>query len=458
MRPCSFANAERELATVERERAELARDRALLQRLFDLRIEALGVASTSLADLDAMYGQAFRDYGVDLDAADVVPALERFRQRGLALEVALALDEWGPHRRRHHGPNSAQAENLFNLAMDLDQDPLRQRLRLAIAEGDLATLLELASPECLPHLGPGSIAVLGMAITFGWRTEIAKVSRLLEEALALHPGDYVLQCMGAEIHERFGRADAALVCRMAAWSLQPKDAGAHLEACRTLLGNGRLVDAERAARALSNAHPEHARGWRVLGTSLLALGDLVGARAAIERSLHLEDEAGARTALLIARYLAGDAEVEEVQRAVLVEVDSEKLADLLFALVMHQDPERREPGFALRMLEERPNLASGGAGIEFLEGIVRTRLEDWEGALEIIEGRYRYLSSVAQHAGSLDFIRALLYARLERRAEAREAHALGMVRFQQIVGPDDSPWAASHLVMWRREAEAAMAW
>src|SRR5690606_33690624 len=135
------------------------------------------------------FTQAFHDYGVDLEGADLLPALKRIRERDIAEEVALALDDRGRVRRKVHGARSEKAENLFFLAMDLDADPERQRMRQAIADSDLPVLLELGAPGNLSKLAPGSIFVLSAALWDSFPEHKPDVYRIYDQALHLYPGD-----------------------------------------------------------------------------------------------------------------------------------------------------------------------------------------------------------------------------------------------------------------------------
>src|SRR5262249_22756159 len=148
-------------------------------------------------DLDAAFAKAFQDYGVDIEGTDITPALKRIRERKIAEDVALALDDWGRLRRHSLGAKSVQAENLLYLAMDLDPDPERLRLRKAIFENDLPTLLELASPENLTKLAPGSIWVLSATLWDRYPARRADVYRMYDQARHIYPNDYVLQAVGA---------------------------------------------------------------------------------------------------------------------------------------------------------------------------------------------------------------------------------------------------------------------
>ncbi|MEO6707951.1 MAG: hypothetical protein ABI054_12515, partial [Planctomycetota bacterium] len=119
--------------------------------------------------------------------------MKLIRERKIGLDVALALDDWGRLRRRVQGAQSEKAENLKVLALDLDPDPLRARMREAIAAHALPAMLELTSPEGLKQFEPGSIFVLSAAIWEGFPERKQDVYRIFEQALQQHPGDFALQ-------------------------------------------------------------------------------------------------------------------------------------------------------------------------------------------------------------------------------------------------------------------------
>ncbi len=83
-------------------------DERLRDRLIALRIEQIGTLGNQqrTVELDAAFAQAFQEYGVDLDGADLVLALKRIRERDIAADVALALDDWARVRRKVHGAKS----------------------------------------------------------------------------------------------------------------------------------------------------------------------------------------------------------------------------------------------------------------------------------------------------------------------------------------------------------------
>ncbi|HUR26656.1 MAG TPA: protein kinase, partial [Planctomycetota bacterium] len=85
------AKAELDVGAAGRERERVLQDERLRSRLIDLRLEQIATIGNKQREieLDAAFAQAFHDYGVDLEVADLTPALARIRERSIAEEVAL---------------------------------------------------------------------------------------------------------------------------------------------------------------------------------------------------------------------------------------------------------------------------------------------------------------------------------------------------------------------------------
>ncbi len=75
------------------------------------------------------YGQAFRDYGVDVEDLPPKEAVARLQAKpALAVPLAAALDDWADMRRML-GESKPGRKQLIAVARGLDTDPLRDRLR-----------------------------------------------------------------------------------------------------------------------------------------------------------------------------------------------------------------------------------------------------------------------------------------------------------------------------------------
>ncbi len=452
------AQAELDLGSAERERALRAQDERLRDRLVELRIAQIGTIGNRDRELalDADFTAAFHDYGVDLEGADVVPALKRIRERAIAEEVALALDDWGRVRRKVHGPRSEKAENLFFLSMDLDADPARQRMRQAIADADLAVLLELGAPDNLAKLEPGSIFVLSAALWDGFESHRPDVFRIYDQALHIYPGDYVLQSVGGTIYDTVGRVQSALMCRAAALSLRPGDFNALYRMGESLSFLGRLTDAVGTFRACLALNPNNVEGLWSLGVCLTQLGDRAGALQNYTRALELEDNPGLRADILGTRYIMGLATRDEVETAATKSLNGLELMNLLYPLLDHPDPSQRDPDFVLRVIDERGDELRRDDWFFVLEAVAHARANDWSAALAALDGKYFQSKLQLVTPNAFDFLRSLIYSKLGNAEAARECHARGMAEWDNLTGGNPTAWEHSDVMRWRREAEAAL--
>ena len=454
------AKAELDLGAAERERALRAQDETLRRRLVDLRLgqlEGMGDRQREAA-LDAEFARAFQEYGVDLEADDLVPALERIRDRGIDQEVALALDDWGRVRRKVHGLRSELAENLLVLAMDLDPDPERLRLRQAIFGNDKETLLELAAPDQLARLAPGSIWVLSSTLWDNFPEQRPTVFRMYDQALHLYPQDFVLQSIGGRIYQDVGRREAALACRSVALGLQPERADTRLSVAESLFFLGRLTDAEGAYRAAIAADPDLPSSHYGLGMTLLQLGDFEGAQASLTRSTELGSTDPSRLADLRAvRFFLGLESQTDMLAAIERELPSLTAGTLLFALLDCPDQPRRDPDFVLSKLAADASYYEATSWAYVLEAVAHVRIEDWAGARSALEGRFADPSVLFLTPNAFDFLRALIHAKLGQGELARENYQRGMAEWERQTGGAPQAWERSDVMRWRRAAEAALA-
>jgi tetratricopeptide (TPR) repeat protein len=451
--------AEADLDKALQERDLAAQDERLLARLMDLRIEQLDSVGNTRREreIDADFAQAFHDYGVDLEAQDIVPALERLRDRGIDREVALALDDWGRLRRRVHGLHSDLAENTLYLAMDLDPDPERLRLREAIFESDKQALLELAAPDELPKLEPGSIWVLSATLWDSFPEERPTVYRMYDQALHLYPDDFILQSIGGNIYQRAGRTEAALGCRLVAMGLQPDRAASRRAVAESLLFLGRLTDAEGAYRAAIALDPESPDANYTLGFTQLLLGELEAALENIRRSVELAPgDLDKRADLDSLRFFLGLEPRSTLEQAIANEPPSIRVGTFLWAFLDHPDPAQRDPELVLRKLAEDASYYGQVDWGWVVEAVARVRLEDWTGALATLESRFDEPTLLLLSPNAFDFLRALVHAELGNDAAAWENYRRGMAEWERRTGGSPQAWERSDVMRWRRAAEAAL--
>ncbi len=445
-------------SAARREQDLVEKDRELRELLLQLRIDQIASIGNrqAEAELDQRFTDAFKKYGVDLEGSDLLPALERIRERDIAREVALALDDWSRVRRRVHGPRSEKTENLYVLAIDLDPDPQRTRMRAAISEGDLPTMLDLGDAQNLHELDPGSIFVLSAALWDSGPQYHPAVYRIYDQAVQLYPGDYVLQSIGGTIYQLAGRFEASMACRTAALSLRPDNATARLRSADALYFLGRLTEAEGGYRALVAQHPEHAEAWYSFGLCMLQLGEYAEAMRCIERALALQENADWRADLIGVHYYLGHIGREDLVKAIRVEVQPIRLITLLYPLLDHPQPARRDPALVLEAFDDHAAIFDGLDWVFLPKAVALMRIGDWEGAAVQLEGRYTPPTALIITPLAMDFIRGLVNSKLGRGEAARECYARGQARMAQVVGGNPSAWDRSDVVRWRRECETAL--
>ena len=453
-----LTTAESAASAAEREQRLVEQDRELQETLLQLRIEqvaTLGNRPAAVA-LDEKFTRAFQAYGVDLEGSDLVPALERIRERDNARQVALALDDWGRVRRQVHGPKSEKSENLYVLAMDLDPDPERSRLRTAIAEQDAPTLLEFASHEKLATLDPGSIFVLSTALWAFGPEHRPEVFRIFDLAVQLYPGDFVLQSVGGNLYSDVSRFEAALACRTAALSLRPNDPRARLRSSDALYFMGRTTEAEGGYRALIAQWPQNAEAHYVLGLCRSQMGDFAQALSLLERALALQDNPDWRPDLVAAKYYAGLIGRDELVREIEQETQPEFVVTLLYPLLDHPQIARRDTAYAVQALARNAASLDTQDWAYLPRTVASIRVGDWAGAAAQLEGRYAPPTFLIINPTAMDFVRALVQAKLGNVDRARESYARGAARVEEVVGGNPDAWTNSDVARCRRESEVAL--
>jgi hypothetical protein len=139
-------------------------------------------------DDDAEYAQAFRDYGIDVDARDAAEAADRIRARPdvVARGLVGAVIDWADVRRQHK-PDSPDWGRLVAVVRAADPDPWRHQLLDFKEQKDLAALRRLAlDPDTLTQPAQ-SLQLLGWFLADA-DGPAAAVS-FLRKAQRRHPGN-----------------------------------------------------------------------------------------------------------------------------------------------------------------------------------------------------------------------------------------------------------------------------
>jgi tetratricopeptide (TPR) repeat protein len=188
-----LAGADVDESLRRRVRARLA-NLELLDRLENVRLEKLTARKDNHFDgegADGLYGQTFREAGLDVEALSAEEAAERVRQSTEVVELAAVLDQWALIRRRIRGADDPGGKALLRVARLADPDAWRTRVREALERSDGQALLALASSEEVFGLVPATLSVLGFALLDDEGSR-RQAEAFLREAQRQHPNDFWL--------------------------------------------------------------------------------------------------------------------------------------------------------------------------------------------------------------------------------------------------------------------------
>jgi eukaryotic-like serine/threonine-protein kinase len=252
------------------------------------------------------YAAAFRDYGIDVEALPPAAAAERIRRRPIRLRLALALDDW------YFIDPAGAGGRLPEVSRAADPDPLRDRLRRAVAARDREALKGLAGDAGLGDLPASSLVLLADVLRQQeLRSEAVGVLRL---ARRRYPQDFwAHDILG--LHLLFGEPPdprEAGRCFAAAAALRPDSPLGWSNLGAALAYEGRVEEAVAALREARRVRPDFTAGARELVQYLVWVGKLEEARAELEAALRLRPDspmlATERAGLLVAEGKADEAE------------------------------------------------------------------------------------------------------------------------------------------------------
>jgi eukaryotic-like serine/threonine-protein kinase len=333
--------AEELQAGLDEEAREGERDRRMLARLEEVRIRRAEVRADGFDFASAVpaYAEAFRDYGLDVEALEPEAAGAEVRRRAIRRALVAALDEWAWIRSKAES-DPAGWRRLLAVARAADPDPWRNRLRDALSRHDVPALKDLAATANAAELPAPTLELLGHAL--GQAGAVPEAVALLRRAQRQYPGDFWINqylafflashrppqwdeairfysvalalrgdSPGVYVNyglalERKGALDEAVLAYERAVALKGDYAAAHLNLGLALRRRG---EPRRAADALKKAvrlKPRDAKVYSHLGFALARQEALGEAADAFREALRLQpDHVEARIGLGIAQARRG---------------------------------------------------------------------------------------------------------------------------------------------------------
>jgi tetratricopeptide (TPR) repeat protein len=295
---------------------------------------------------DSSYAEAFREYGIDVEALEPAEAAARIRARMIRLELTTAVDIWADRRRQARPPGDEGWKRLLAVARAADLDVWRNRLRDAMRDGDRRSVKELAASAPVAELPVQTLSLLCQ-----WTDGRDQMRSLMLQAQREHPDNF---------HLNF----------QLAWVSPPEEAI-------------RFYTAALATR------PRNAPTAYFLGGALRKRGRLDEAIALFRKAIALDpDFVRPRCALIDALHSQGKVdEADAVFREVIGSRprDPDDLNGIAWLLATHPCPRFRVPGRAVELGEAAVAMAPRRGDCWNTLGVARYRAGDWRGAIEALE-------------------------------------------------------------------------
>jgi tetratricopeptide (TPR) repeat protein len=268
-------------------------DLDMVARVQEIRIRQSQVRDEGfdIAAADPEFAQAFRDYGIDVEALDVDQAAAAIRARPIWLELVLALDDWAVARRNRQ-PDANHQRHLLAVARAADDDHLRNQLRQALEQQpiDRPALERLAASDEVGELPVPTLVLLDWSLRAVGAVDAAL--RVLEQAVQRYPSNFWVNQDLARCLEtvRPPRWQEALRFYMAARALRPQSPGVRLNLGVALADSGDLKGAVVAFEEAMHLKPDYATPYYARGIAYHGLGQEQRALADYTRATELKPD------------------------------------------------------------------------------------------------------------------------------------------------------------------------
>jgi tetratricopeptide (TPR) repeat protein len=321
-----LAGADVDEALGRQVRARLA-DLELLDKLQNVRLEMAETVEDGRPDLegtDRLFGETFRDAGLDVEALPE-EAGERIGRSTVKVELAAVLDIWAVNRAQLRGADDPSWKNLSRVARAADLDVWRTQMREALERNDRQALRKLTASEEVFRLPPATLDALGCARWYD-KEDPGPAEEFLREAQRRHPYDYWLNSNLLAFYARLqpSRVEEALRFATVAVALRPDSPGAHNNLGSALHEKGQLDEAIAEHHEAIRLKKDYAEAHNNLGYALRDKGQLDEAIAEYHEALRLKkDFAMAHTNLGVALHEKGqlDEAIAEHHEAIRLKKD-----------------------------------------------------------------------------------------------------------------------------------------
>ena len=379
--------AAREAERVAAETARIERERVFLERMTDLEMRQVqtGLQDTD-AGLDALYRQAFEDFGIDLDDNEVGARIAELRDSGIAIQVALAADGWARLlRRMDDETRELDLEFLAGIGFDLDADEQRTEIRLAQEAEEIERLVALAEGE-LPEVAPAdTLKLLASNLSDMGRYTLAR--RVVITGADRFPSDFELNFAAGLSLSKLGkdvrtislaRAEGYL---RAALAIRPDLPEVYNQLAGTLRSYGNLAQAVRHQQQSIALAPDASWKYGMVGFDLLRLNRYEEALPYLERASDDDSHILAKAA----RSMRGELSVIELRKWVEEQAGDRLARIITLAYVLLEEDENGQsfPQRALDLIEEfydSTQLARQGSPLPpdlfLVQGLALLRLGD----------------------------------------------------------------------------------